>query len=257
MGAARTTTEGVIERTAYSNWGTAPDLVAFGGDGADRDGDGQPDSPLAQSFGSGHPADEDYHFIAGTSAAAASAAGCLALMLAAGDTPEKALDHILASAIDLEDMGFDTATGFGALNPEGAVMLAHEGAPKLLPSYATDVKLSISYAGPKKVRLKADITVWKQGGAPATDVRVYGHFLGAFKGASGDDKTNGQGKCKLQTGWMDVGSLPPAWWIPGIGYGFALDRVAAGGQAYDPLAVAPTDDFSGANVIIDQPIRDQ
>jgi serine protease len=106
-------------RAAYSNRGTALDLVAPGGDlNADLNGDGYGDGVLQESFSG---SEWGAYFFQGTSMAAPHVAGVAALLIAEGATAAEAEEVILNTADDLGAEGWDSSTGVGLLNAGQAV----------------------------------------------------------------------------------------------------------------------------------------
>jgi len=74
-------------RARYSNYGSALDIVAPGGDASvDQNHDGYGDGILQQTFAEGSPTDFAYYFFQGTSMASPHVAGVAALVLSAHPT---------------------------------------------------------------------------------------------------------------------------------------------------------------------------
>ncbi len=121
-------------RAPYSNFGTAVDVVAPGGNTArDVNGDGKPDGVLstAASDSSGTLVN-DYAIWQGTSMATPHVAGVLALMksVAPNLTPQD-IDALLASGALTEDLGTpgrDEQFGDGLINAYRAVIAAADSA---------------------------------------------------------------------------------------------------------------------------------
>ena len=121
-------------RAPYSNFGTAVDVVAPGGNTArDVNGDGKPDGVLstAASDSSGTLVN-DYAIWQGTSMATPHVAGVLALMksVAPNLTPQD-IDALLASGALTEDLGTpgrDEQFGDGLINAYKAVIAAADSA---------------------------------------------------------------------------------------------------------------------------------
>ena len=256
VGAVRSSAPGSVTRTGYSDWGTAIDLVAFGGDAADRDGDGQPDAPLAQAFEAGDPATEAYYFIGGTSAAAANVASAAALLLAAGANPDQARSYLLSSCLDLERPGFDTETGFGLLDPAAALAAFGQGVPTM-PEIEATAFMWLDFAGSQKVRIVAEVFARDRQGRPADHARVYLHFGGAFVGMADDGQTNHLGYVRIKSDWLQLQGVDPWTFLWSRNYRVTVDRAVESSNRFDPRAVAPSDQFPGSNIIIDNPIKDQ
>ena len=253
VGAVRTSETGPV-RAAYSNWGTAIDVMAFGGDGADRNGDGVPDSPLAQTFLDKTPTDPSYYLMSGTSSAAATVAGAAALLLSNGSSPIEAMDALLASAVDLEDHGFDPQTGFGLVEPSLA-LAAVASEPPRLDQYDADIHVTVQFAGDNKARLVAETAVRTDNGEPANKVRVYAHFDGVFSGMQGDARTNKQGRAVIRSEWISLQGMDPSTWVMGEDIAISLDRIIVSENPFDAGATAPLDPYPGSNIIIDIPIK--
>lgn len=105
-------------RAPYSNYGSALDLVAPGGDlGVDQNGDGFGDGVLQQTFGSS-PTSFGYYFYQGTSMASPHVAAAAAMVLAAGkaSTPAGVQALLQNTADDLGANGRDNTYGHGLIN---------------------------------------------------------------------------------------------------------------------------------------------
>jgi len=105
-------------RPAYSNYGTALDVVAPGGDlSVDQNRDGYADGVLQQTFGRRY--DEfNYYFYQGTSMASPHVSGIAALILATNPnrTPAEVQNIIQSTAEDLGASGRDNEYGWGLAN---------------------------------------------------------------------------------------------------------------------------------------------
>jgi subtilisin family serine protease len=112
------------DRSPYSNWGSAIDVVAPGGDmSADENGDGRGDGVLQEKFDSADPTDWGYWWMDGTSMAAPHVSGTAALMLSANpaatiDQVKKALE---VTATDRGASGWDMYYGHGLIDAERAI----------------------------------------------------------------------------------------------------------------------------------------
>jgi serine protease len=110
-------------RAGYSNWGSALDIVAPGGDTSiDQNGDGYGDGVLQQTFGNTYN-DWGYYFYQGTSMATPHVAGVAALVVANGNAvgPVDVRRALEETADDLGVSGRDDIYGNGLLNAIGAL----------------------------------------------------------------------------------------------------------------------------------------
>jgi serine protease len=111
------------KRARYSNYGSALDLVAPGGDtSVDQNKDGYGDGILQQTF-SGSPTNFGYYFYQGTSMATPHVAGVAALVLSVHPefTNEQVRTALQSTAKDLGTKGWDKYFGYGLVNAYGAV----------------------------------------------------------------------------------------------------------------------------------------
>ncbi|MGC9000140.1 S8 family peptidase [Caldisericum sp.] len=110
-------------RARYSNYGSALDLVAPGGDtSVDQNKDGYGDGILQQTF-SGSPTSFGYYFFQGTSMATPHVAGVAALVLSVHPefTNEQVRTALQSTAKDLGAKGWDKYYGYGLVNAYAAV----------------------------------------------------------------------------------------------------------------------------------------
>ncbi len=112
-----------LDRAAYSNFGPTLDLVAPGGDASvDQDGDGYPDGILQETFFDRDPTDFCFCFLEGTSMAAPQVSAVAALVASLGvSDPDAVEDVLIATAIDLGDVGRDDHFGYGLVQAGAAV----------------------------------------------------------------------------------------------------------------------------------------
>ncbi len=116
--------------TGYSNYGTAQDICAPGGDvQVDQDNDGYGDGILQQTI-KGYDKETDttdytfgYFFYQGTSMACPHIAGIVALLKAAKPdaTVQEIKDALFETAEDLGSAGWDNQYGNGLVNPSAAI----------------------------------------------------------------------------------------------------------------------------------------
>ncbi|MBA2279945.1 MAG: S8 family serine peptidase [Actinomycetota bacterium] len=111
-----------LTRPAYSNYGSALDIVAPGGDtSVDQDGDGYRDGILQESFTTSL-SEFCYCFLHGTSMAAPQVSAVAALLAARGLTDPDAIESmLLATTRDLGPAGRDDEYGHGLLRADAAV----------------------------------------------------------------------------------------------------------------------------------------
>ncbi|MCL5961325.1 MAG: S8 family peptidase [Chloroflexi bacterium] len=122
-------------RAPYSNYGSALDLVAPGGDtSVDQNGDGHVDGVLQQTFAPGDPTRFSYWFFSGTSMAAAHVSGVAALLIAHGNaiTPDQVRQALQAAAKDLDAPGWDQYFGYGLVQAYDA--LRYQASPSPTPT---------------------------------------------------------------------------------------------------------------------------
>jgi serine protease len=104
---------------AYSNTGSAIDLVAPGGNtSVDANGDGYADGVLQETFSG---SSWSYYFFQGTSMATPHVAAAAAMLMANGATNEEALDALEATAFDLGSTGWDSSHGWGLIQVDDAL----------------------------------------------------------------------------------------------------------------------------------------
>ena len=136
-----------LTRAAYSNYGSALDLVAPAGAGERLDqGRGPSDGVVAQALKDG-PASFCFCFSASTSAAAAQVSGVAALLVASGRAqgPAAVRAALLATARDLGPRGRDREYGAGLVQARSA-LTGSAAAPAPAPAAASEERSSRSVA---------------------------------------------------------------------------------------------------------------
>jgi MYXO-CTERM domain-containing protein len=168
----------------YSNRGNAVDVVAAGGDLArDEDGDGIPDGVLVESLQSAD-APSGLYLTAGTSPAAALAAGAVALLLDAGVPAGDVRDRLQATAQRVTAVEYSASWGHGLIHV-GAAM------PDATPWYARTEPAAV-FANPQVVfeatpagtRAVAVVEVSDADGAPCVGCEVRLQFGGEVLGCT-------------------------------------------------------------------------
>ncbi len=162
---------------AYSNGGTALDVVAPGGNLAlDSNKDGYADGILQETFEGGS---WGYLFFEGTSMASPHVAGIAALLLAEGADPFEIEGILRSTATDLNAKGFDTRAGYGLVDPVAALeAVANAATPVEEPPAPGDVTApTISAVTGTRTATKMDL-YWTTNEPTTTTVTfdTYGTF---------------------------------------------------------------------------------
>lgn len=115
-------------RARYSNYGSALDIVAYGGDlRRDDDNNGDPDGILQQTFDpaaarAGNYGAFGYYYVTGTSQSAPQVAALAALLYRQGITDPTAIQRAIeSSAEDVGSTGRDDEHGHGLIRPVAAL----------------------------------------------------------------------------------------------------------------------------------------
>jgi serine protease len=134
-------------RAYYSNYGTALDFVAPGGDVyVDQNGDGYADGVLQQTFASGDPTSFAYYFWQGTSMAAPHVSGLAALLYAAGyTTPDQIRQRMINGAKDLGSLGWDQYYGYGLIQCYNSLLTTTVTRPLTLTSTVSSTSYTTRY----------------------------------------------------------------------------------------------------------------
>jgi len=112
------------QKTPYSNWGTALDLVAPGGDMRSQNYWPITQNTYAEAGGTPpiNVSTFDYKEMEGTSMAAPHVSALVAMMMSRGiRDPGEIRSRLYGSAIDLGDFGWDTLYGHGLIEPVAAL----------------------------------------------------------------------------------------------------------------------------------------
>jgi serine protease len=164
-------------RSDYSNYGSALDLVAPGGDvTVDQDGDTYADGVLQQTFcnpdwnptdcSSTSPTQFNYYFFQGTSMATPHVAAVAALLIAAGvaDTPDELRLALQSTAKNLGPAGWDQEYGHGLVQAFEA--LSFVSAPTVTPT-ATATQTSTPTTTPTATATATNSPTATPSGTPA------------------------------------------------------------------------------------------
>ncbi|MEM0953733.1 MAG: S8 family serine peptidase [Pseudomonadota bacterium] len=188
-------------RASYSNFGSAVDVAAPGGDSVtnDTNGDGQPDLVLSTGADDSDGSAEDvYTFLQGTSMAAPHVAGVIALMKSVyPQLTTDTVEALLAQSFITDDLGTpgrDNIFGWGLINARKAVEVAQSLANgedlELMPdlntsaatlnfgAFANQLELTLSNSGPGTLVIDA-ITAsesWLSVSAIAVDANGVGSY---------------------------------------------------------------------------------
>lgn len=144
-------------RSKYSNYGSALDLVAPGGDvNVDQNGDGYGDGVLQNTFNpdTKNPGEFSYWFFQGTSMAAPHVSGVAALLISNGVTgPDEVRNVLQTTAKDLGTTGRDNYYGYGLVDAYAALSYAQPPPANNAPvanndSYSINEDTALNVASP-------------------------------------------------------------------------------------------------------------
>lgn len=220
-------------RPYYSNYGSALDIMAPGGDmRVDQNKDGYKDGVLQNTF---NPSTGlfSYYFYQGTSMATPHVSGVAALLIADGVTgPDKVREAIQSTAKDRGTPGWDSGYGYGIVDAYKA--LTYQATPEPTGPISIDT-VTMDYTA-KKVRnymlvtAKATVTIVDASGDPVQGATVSGEWTGATTD-SDTGLTDSYGKVTLSSNEVKVTSTATfTFTVNGVSYGTILwDGVSKSG----------------------------
>jgi hypothetical protein len=182
-----------LAKAEYSGWSAAVDVLAPGGSvNHDLDGDGFPDAIAAVGLTATDPNYAGY-LIAGTSPAAAQAAGLASLLLAGGADAGDVRPLMMSNAHGLGPAGFDIFNGSGVVDAYQSVkQLSHGNVPQPPKVYVNPI-LTIATDTDGNRRGIAMVEVIDDSNEPVVGARVLGHFRGPVTHSS-EAITDAQGR---------------------------------------------------------------
>jgi serine protease len=239
--------------TDYSNRGYAVDVVAPAGRiDRDRDGDGNPEAIIAQSF-VGDPTAFDYILYAGTSQAAAQVSGIAAVMRARNSSLSPSSLRALLGETARRDGAelLTTSAGRGFARADlatGQAGLGRVDRPRARFSAATAVVLR--QIGADRVA-EATVEIADAAGAPAAGVTVYGTFTGNVV-ASATGVTGADGIVRFLSPPLGDDAVIAAFQVDAVASGATVDR-PSGFVRIDSCSLGLLSDFAVASGINTSP----
>jgi len=160
---------------SYSQYGSAQEMVAPGGDNVDRNGDGYIDGVLQQTFATNQPTNFGYYFYYGTSMATPHVSATVALLIAHGASGVENIRAILHdTAVDLGAPGWDATYGYGLVDAYAALQALGPATPVSV----SDIDMSLNKRG-VNYWATGTVTVVDDLGNPVEGATVYGQWSGA------------------------------------------------------------------------------
>ena len=188
----------------YSNYGSAIDVVAPGGDlSVDQNGDGYGDGILQNTFNPNtkNPSDFGFWCFTGTSMATPHVSGVAALLISKGaNGPDKVRASIQNKAIDLGTSGWDPYYGYGLVNATAALeSITPPSSGNIISISGVTVTTSSTRIGRDTyVSATAFVIIKDKNNIPVKGATASGNWSGAATNtASGT--TNGSGKVTLKS----------------------------------------------------------
>lgn len=183
-------------RAYYSNYGSALDIMAPGGDmSVDQNKDYKPDGILQNTLAYS-PGTFDYYFYQGTSMATPHVSGVAALLIANGVTgPENVRQAMQSTAKDMGATGWDSGYGWGIVDAYKALTYYITDPQPSGEMHIESVKMdSITRTTGKNtlVTAIATVTIFDANGNPVEGATVSGQWNGAATNSdSGVTDSNG------------------------------------------------------------------